>query len=76
VSQICPYIDDDVQETARIGAKEKGPCQSSYVNEILKKSNEDRPPNELLMSLGSWEDDLMEVPEELPWSLDMKRKTL
>jgi len=76
MSQICLYLDDDVQEITKIRAKERGSSMSSYVNEILKRNNEDRPPVELLKLLGSWEDDPLEEPEELPWSLDIERKTL
>ena len=47
---------------------------SNHINKTLKKSNEDRPP-ELMKLLGSWENDPMEVPEDLPWSLDIKRKS-
>ena len=76
MSQVCLYLDDNVQEMIKIRAKERGSSVSSYVNEILKRVNEDRPPKELLELMGSWENDPMEEPEELPWSLDIKRKTL
>ncbi|MCL2712524.1 MAG: hypothetical protein FWD37_04550 [Methanomassiliicoccaceae archaeon] len=74
--QICLYLDDDVQEMMKIRAKERGSSVSSYVNEILKKSNENGPPVELLKRLGSWENDPMKEPEELPWSMDIERKSL
>ena len=76
MSQVSLYLDDDVQEMIRIRAKERGSSMSSYVNDILKKVNEGRPPKELFELMGSWESDPMEEPEELPWSLDIKRKTL
>lgn len=76
MSQVSLYLDDDVQEIIKIRAKERGSSVSSYVNEILKKANEDRPPIELLELFGTWEDDPMKEPEELPWSSDIKRKTL
>jgi len=74
--QVCLYLDDEVQEMTKIRAKERGSSLSSYVNEILRKSNEDRPPEELLKRFGSWANDPMEYPEELPWSTDIKRKVL
>lgn len=76
MSQVSLYLDDNVQEMIRIRAKERGSSMSSYVNEILKKFNEDRPPKELMELMGSWGSDPMEEPEELPWSLDIKRKIL
>ena len=74
--QMCLYLDEDVQEMVKMRAKERGSSVSSYVNEVLKKNNENRPPEKLLKLLGSWKDDPMEEPEELPWSMDIKRKTL
>jgi len=76
MSQISLYLDDKVQEMIKIRAKERGTSVSNYVNEVLKKANEDIPPEELLGLMGSWKDDPMEEPEELPWSSDIKRKTL
>ena len=74
--QICLYLDDDVQEMTKIRAKERGSSVSSYVNEVLRRNNENSPPEELLKLLGSWKDDPMEEPEELPWSMDIERKIL
>jgi len=74
--QVCLYLDDEVREMTKIRAKERGSSVSSYVNEILKTEYENRVPEELIKRLGSWEDDPMKEPEELPWSMDIKRKTL
>ena len=74
--QICLYLDDEVQEMTKIRAKERGSSVPSYVNEILRRNNEDRPPAELLELFGSWESDPMKEPEELPWSMDLERKRL
>ncbi|MCL2713002.1 MAG: hypothetical protein FWD37_07035 [Methanomassiliicoccaceae archaeon] len=60
----------------KIRAKERGSSVSSYVNEVLRRNNENSPPEELLKLLGSWKDDPMEEPEELPWSMDIERKSL
>jgi len=73
--QVSLYLDDDVHEMIKIRAKERRTSVSSYVNEVLKKINEDRPPAELLELFGSWEDDPMKEPEELPWPSDIKKKT-
>jgi len=67
------YLDEIIQETTKIKRK-RGLSMSNHINKTLKKSNEDRPP-ELMKLLGSWENDPMEVPEDLPWSLDIKRKS-
>ena len=74
--QICLYLDEEVQEMTKIRAKERGSSVSSYVNDVLKRNNEDGPPAELLKRFGSWEDDPMKEPEELPWSMDIERKRL
>jgi len=74
--QVCLYLDDEVQEMTKIRAKERGSSVSSYVNDVLKRDHENRAPEELIKRLGSWESDPMKEPEELPWSMDIKRKTL
>ena len=74
--RICIYLDEDVQKMIKERAEERGSSVSSYVNEVLRRNNENRPPEKLLKLLGSWKDDPMEEPEEPPWSIDIDRKSL
>ena len=70
------YIDQDLYAELMFKAKEKEMSLSSFVSEVLKEHLDDSWPEDFLEVFGSLEDDPMEIPEELPWSLDVKRKAL
>ena len=42
---------------------------------LLKQFRDDDWPVEFIEAIGSFEEDPLEVPEELPWSSDSKRES-
>ena len=74
--QVSVYIEEALNEELRSKAKKKEMSLSSFVSEALKGYMDDKWPEDFLEVFGSLEDDPMEIPEELPWSSDVKRDVL
>jgi hypothetical protein len=71
--QVSLYIDSAVYTELKSAAKRKDRSLSSFVNDILKKHLDDELPEEFFESIGSFKEDPLEVPEELPRSFNLHR---
>ena len=73
--QVSLYLDKPLYMEIRTKAKEKGTSLSKYVSEALKEHIDDSWPEGYFEKyFGIFADDPLELPEELPWSLDAKRE--
>ena len=74
--QVSLYIDPKLYMELKSKAKEKGTSLSSFVSEALKEKLDDSWPEGYFDLLGSLKDDPLEIPGELPWESDVRRKPL
>jgi len=74
--QVSLYLDKLLYKELESIVKKKGVSMSSFVGGMLKEYLDDTLPDEFYKAIGSLKDDPIEVPEELPFSLDCKRKSL
>ena len=73
--KISVYVSKDFYEKVRSEAKWREKSMSSFVGRILREHFGDYWSEDFLEVFGSLEDDPMNVPEELPWSLDCPRES-
>ena len=76
--QVSLYIDQILYMEIKSVAKEKKVSLSSLVSDVMREHIEDRWPEGYFDLVGSLKDDNdpLELPEDLPDSMDSPRKTL
>jgi hypothetical protein len=75
--QISIYIEKTLYMEVRSKAEELGVPFSNYVSTVLRKHIDNSWPEGYFEKfVGIFKDDPMEIPEDLPWSLDSKREIL
>jgi len=74
--QLSLYLDKPLYMELKTKAKEKEVSISNFVSEALRERIDNDYPEGFFDLFGCLADDPLEVPEELPWSLDAPRKPL
>ncbi|MDR2866104.1 MAG: hypothetical protein LBV13_01685 [Methanomassiliicoccaceae archaeon] len=71
--QISLYIDQILYMDIQARAKDKGVSLSSYVADMIREGHKGERPDDYINLFGSWADEPMGNPEDIPFDQDDRR---
>ena len=75
MSQSVIKIETSVYERTKLKAEEAGMSVSNYIADLLDR-NDKATKGHAMRHCGIITDETFVVPDEIPWSLEIKRETL